>query len=340
MSTMLNFPAWKVRGFPVTGGTSMSNEFVRRGGQGVYYANVTYRGIRLRDCLKTVDRNEAQRRIIELKLLVGRGDYQKAKQTFDDLAEKYKPSSERKAIIMKVHLMPEFSGKKLSEIDVDTWAFDQAERHPESTCKKHFQVMKELGFKLPKVKFKQGKQFNREQILSEADVLKVINQYVNVRYRIACLISAFSGLRLKNVVHLKRKEVNLKSGWLNIEHQSKTGKPVSIPISPALKNVFGLIKVWPMKDKDRFFPDLNEKPISVQVGRAFNRAGIPWGSFHHFRHFAACHLINNHVPLEVVREFLGHADIKSTLVYARLKGETLQEAVRVLDTTLTQVGGH
>jgi len=318
----------------------MSNEFVRRGGQGVYYANVTYRGIRLRDCLKTVDRNEAQRRIIELKLLVGRGDYQKAKQTFDDLAEKYKPSSERKAIIMKVHLMPEFSGKKLSEIDVDTWAFDQAERHPESTCKKHFQVMKELGFKLPKVKFKQGKQFNREQILSEEEVLKVINQYVNVRYRIACLISAFSGLRLKNVVHLKRKEVNLKSGWLNIEHQSKTGKPVSIPISPALKNVFGLIKVWPMKDKDRFFPDLNEKPISVQVGRAFNRAGIPWGSFHHFRHFAACHLINNHVPLEVVREFLGHADIKSTLVYARLKGETLQEAVRVLDTNLTQVGGH
>ena len=57
----------------MTGGTSMSNEFVRRGGQGVYYANVTYRGIRLRDCLKTVDRNEAQRRIIELKLLLGSG---------------------------------------------------------------------------------------------------------------------------------------------------------------------------------------------------------------------------------------------------------------------------
>ena len=170
--------------------------------------------------------------------------------------------------------------------------------------------------------------------------MRVINQYVNVRYRIVCLVSAFSGLRLKNVVHLKRKEVDLKSGWLNIEHQSKTGKPISIPISPALKNVFRLIKVWPMKDEDRVFPDLNEKPISVQVGRAFNRAGIPWASFHHFRHFAACHLLNNNVPLAVIQEFLGHADIKSTLVYARLKGETLQEAVRVFDTTLTQIGGH
>ena len=61
---------------------------------------------------------------------------------------------------------------------------------------------------------------------------------------------------------------------------------------------------------------------------------------HHFRHFAACYLINNNVQLEAVREFLGHSDIKSTLVYARLKVEKLQEAARVLDTTLTQVGGQ
>jgi len=340
MSTMLNLPTWKARLFPTNRGTGMSSEIKRRVEHGVFYANVTYMGVRLRDCLKTVDRNEAQRRIIELKLAVERGDYQKAKQTFDDLVEMYKPDSERKALILRVHLMPRFSGIKLSEIDADAWAFDQAKRCPESTCKKHFKVMKELGFKLPKVKFKQGKRFNRDQILSEEQVLKVINQYVNARYRIVCLISAFSGLRLKNVVHLKRKEVNLKSGWLNIEHQSKTGKPVSIPISPALKNVFGLIKVWPMKDEDRFFLDLKEKPIGVQVGRAFKRAGIAWASFHHFRHFAACQLINKGVPLEVVRDFLGHSDIKSTQIYARLTEETLQKAVRVFDTTLTQVGSH
>ena len=109
---------------------------------------------------------------------------------------------------------------------------------------------------------------------------------------------------------------------------------------PNLKKIFKLIKVWPLKDEDRFFPDLKEKPIGVQVGRAFKRAGIPWGSFHHFRHFAACYLINNDVPLEVVRELLGHSDIKSTLVYARLKGEKLQDAVRVFDTNLTQVGSQ
>jgi integrase len=337
---MINLPHWKARWFPVTRGEVMSSEIVRRGKEGIYYANVTYMGIRLRDRLKTVDRDEAQRRIIELKLSVERGDYQKAKQTFDDLLAKYKPSKERKALILRVHLMPEFSGKKLSEIDVNAWANDQAERHPESTCKKHFQVMKELGFELPKVKFKQGKRFNREQILSQEQVLRVITQFVNPRYRFVCLVSAYSGLRLKNVVHLKLSEVNLKDGWLNIKSQSKTGRPVSVPITPGLRKVFKLIKVWPLRDQDRFFPNISEKPISVQVGRSFKKAGIPWGSFHHFRHFAACELINNGVPLEVVREFLGHSDIKSTLVYARLKGEKLQEAVSGFDTTLTQIEGQ
>ena len=47
----------------------------------------------------------------------------------------------------------------------------------------------------------------------------------------ACF-QAYGGLRLKNVVHPKRNEVNLNDGWLNIKSQSKTGKPVSIPITP------------------------------------------------------------------------------------------------------------
>ena len=104
----------------------MSSEIKRRVEHGVYYANVTYMGVRLRDCLKTVDRNEAQRRIIELKIAVERGDYQKAKQTFDGLVAKYKPESERKTSILRVHLMPSFSGKKLSEIDVDAWPAPKA----------------------------------------------------------------------------------------------------------------------------------------------------------------------------------------------------------------------
>jgi len=42
-------------------------------------------------------------------------------------------------------------------------------------------------------------------------------------------------------------------------------------------------------------------------------------------------MINAGVPLEVVMRILGHADVKSTLVYARLKRETLKDAMKAFD---------
>jgi site-specific recombinase XerD len=42
-------------------------------------------------------------------------------------------------------------------------------------------------------------------------------------------------------------------------------------------------------------------------------------------------MINAGLPLGVVMRILGHADLKSTLVYARLKRETLKDTMKVFD---------
>ncbi len=78
-----------------------------------------------------------------------------------------------------------------------------------------------------------------------------------------------------------------------------------------------------------------ERIKKFQLFRSSNPIYFPseniYNSFHHFRHFAACYMINAGVPLEVVMRILGHADVKSTLVYARLKRETLKDAMKVFD---------
>jgi len=43
-------------------------------------------------------------------------------------------------------------------------------------------------------------------------------------------------------------------GWM-VLHQQKTGNPVSIPIHPKLREGFQAVKVWPLNDDDRIFPD-------------------------------------------------------------------------------------
>jgi integrase/recombinase XerD len=58
------------------------------------------------------------------------------------------------------------------------------------------------------------------------------------------------------------------------------------------------------------------------VKKAVNACGLhPSLSAHDFRHFRATQLLREGMPLEVVQEFLGHADISTTRsIYAPVLG--------------------
>ena len=48
---------------------------------------------------------------------------------------------------------------------------------------------------------------------------------------------------------------------------------------------------------------------------------------HVFRHTAATHMVNHGVPIVVIQRFLGHEDISTTLLYAKLTQSTMDEAL-------------
>lgn len=51
-------------------------------------------------------------------------------------------------------------------------------------------------------------------------------------------------------------------------------------------------------------------------------------SIHNLRHSIATHLIEQGVPLEKVREFLGHSQLESTEVYTHISQQQLQDLVK------------
>lgn len=323
------------------------SDITLRGKGKVWYADCSHQKVRLRDCLNTDDRYEAQRRLVELKFMVERGEYQKRKELFDDRFENYKPISHRginkgkpskdKADYAKV-LLKQFKGKRVIDIDVEAWAREQAEKYTTSSCSKHATVMRELGFEVPSITGQPGKQWTLDHVLEEEDVLKVL-ELVPEKYRDVCRISLLTGLRLGNVIKMRKKDVQA-TGWIKpVNGQAKTGLAVEVKIGKELAKIFARLP-RPLRDDDLYFPGLKNKnkALSTAVRRAFKNSGLDFGSFTHFRHFHACSALDSGHSIEEIQAQLGHKNISQTQVYARVKREKLAKISESVDTNLTQIG--
>ncbi len=60
-------------------------------------------------------------------------------------------------------------------------------------------------------------------------------------------------------------------------------------------------------------------------------AGVGEFKWHDMRHHFASRLVMNGVPLNTVRELLGHADLQTTMRYSHLAPDHLREAVGMLN---------
>ena len=332
----------------------MPEHMVQRGKREVWYAECRYMGVRIRDCLETTDRRLAERRLAELKFAVEGGDYQNWRKRFDEsaleyeeklLSKKSEHSKERYGLIVKKHLRPFFTSKCLGEIDQNMVVEYKLHREKSgakpSTLKKELRVLKDIlklqskEFELPTTKEfplmqwgNKPKEFDKSMILEESDVLR-ITDHAQAKYRSLCLIAIYSGLRLADIVSLCPKEVDLKEGWIR-KYQGKTRHWVEIPICQKLKDVLSLL-IWPIEKNQSFFHAAKTKAISTEILKACKRAGYQGHSFKSFRHFAATFLVNAGVPIEIIKDFMGHRNISTTMIYAKVKTDTLKKAGLAFD---------
>lgn len=345
-------------------GLAMPKQIKARGKNGVYYANFWMNGVQYQDKLVdkfgrgTNDEKWAERFLAELKSRIERGDYKKFKIKFSDLTGKYlneistksesiqdraryalKPLSEffgdvRVVLITK---KPTSDPETKSVVDYKEWRERQGRQ--ESTIKKELRVLAGImrlvdeSWKNPtatetdQMKFRnKGRQVKR--FLREDDVLAIADR-VPFKCRIPCLISAYSGLRLNDVVGptgLCQNDIG-SDGFI-LRKQGKTGVDVKIPFrgNKKLQAVIAAIRIRPMDPGTPFFADLDPRTVSSSVRSTCRRIGYPWASFRSFRHFAASQLLRCGVNLKTIQNFMGHEDFRSTQVYLHADDEDLQAA--------------
>jgi integrase len=147
------------------------------------------------------------------------------------------------------------------------------------------------------------------------------------------LVSLNTGMRRGELFDLKWSAVSFPTKTITVGGSTtKTSDTRHIPMN---KETFGVLDNWKKQvGKSRYvFPsqaggrleDVKSAWLNLMV-----RSKIEDFRWHDMRHDFASRLVMAGVPLNTVRDLLGHADIKMTLRYAHLAPETKAAAVELI----------
>lgn len=149
------------------------------------------------------------------------------------------------------------------------------------------------------------------------------------------LLTINTGLRRGEIFNLKWQDINLKNKTLTVQGAtSKSGETRYIPLNSESLTILKLWKkqsskgeyVFPAKDGNRMD---NIKSAWTSIRESTK---IKDFRFHDLRHTFASKLVMKGVPLNTVRELLGHSDLKTTLRYAHLAPDHKADAVSLLNS--------
>lgn len=137
------------------------------------------------------------------------------------------------------------------------------------------------------------------------------------------VFSVYTGLRYGDAQflttsHLKIINENL---FYSLEAQQKTSNPVENPIYPKAKEIIDKYEDSPERlIQEKLLPKMSNAKLNEYLKRVGEMAGIKQSIHHHMaRHTCATTiLLENGVSLDMVKEFLGHKNMSSTMVYAKI----------------------
>ncbi len=142
------------------------------------------------------------------------------------------------------------------------------------------------------------------------------------KFKAFILFSVNTGMRRSEVLRLKRGDIDIKSGVIHIV-VTKSKKTRVVPLNTMSRYIIESIG-------DDLFGRLNANHVTRKFNYYLGLTGLQQFKLHSLRHTFATNLIRLGVDVYTVSRLLGHSDIRTTLVYAKMKDEVLKDAVNKL----------
>lgn len=196
-------------------------------------------------------------------------------------------------------------------------------------------------FKFYRVK----RQFSLPRVLTTEEVGTLLSIFHVYDYKMITKLAYQTGLRVSEAVNVKIADINKELNTLTVR-DCKGNKDRSIPLPKKLLEE--LREYWlTHKNGVLLFPQITTsrsdfdrkstlKTIPVyQIQRAFKRIVEMSGinkkvSFHSLRHSYTTNLLNKGVNIFLIKEFMGHKTIKSTMIYLHLTSSTFDHSLSLI----------
>jgi integrase len=177
---------------------------------------------------------------------------------------------------------------------------------------------------------------SRREFLTQEELQKLVNTECSLPLmKTACLFSALTGLRWSDLSALKWEDIQHTEGkgyFLHIT-QRKTQDVIMHPISDKAVQLLGT----PAEDLNETlfaglkYSDTNNDKLKEWIKKAGITKKI---TLHNFRHSYATLILNKGADIMTVSKLLGHKNIKTTMIYAKLLTETKVTAANLIDIEL------
>ena len=165
--------------------------------------------------------------------------------------------------------------------------------------------------------------------INKTDWSDVSVSYLTARDIIICLIDL--GCRVNELLGLEKRYVDFDNNQINF-NERKNDNAVAVPMTNRVQNVMSTY-CSNKKDFDKVFnlkyDQLNG--IWQDARKSLGYADKKFYTLHLCRHTTASRLVQRGVPLLLVKDWLGHEDIKTTMIYAHLQPRALHSVVEVLN---------
>ena len=159
-------------------------------------------------------------------------------------------------------------------------------------------------------------------VLSEQEVLRLINAPTNIKHK-AILYTLYSaGLRISEVVNLRIEDLRHDEGIIFI----KAAKGKKDRVTLFAKNLKLILKEYMHKERPSYWlfegsegGRYSLSSIQKIFRRAVKDSNInPWATPHTLRHSFATHLLQSGVNLRYLQSLLGHSSSKTTEIYTHV----------------------